>query len=118
MPWTGEEPPFGFSDNPDTWLPMPLDWDECTVDAQEGDPHSFLATFQRAIELRHSRGEFGGGVEFVEMGPDVVAFRCADGLLCVLNTGTEPVPLPDCDVLIASGPTDDGLAPDAAAWLG
>jgi alpha-glucosidase len=117
MPWTGEEPPFGFSDNPDTWLPMPLDWDECTVDAQQSDPHSFLATFQRLIELRHSRGDFGGGVEFVEMGPDVVAFRCADGLMCVLNTGTEPVPLPECDVLIASGPTDGGLAPDAAAWL-
>ena len=35
-----------------------------------------------------------------------------------LNCGTEPVALPDGDVLLASGPLDGQLPPDTAVWLG
>jgi alpha-glucosidase len=35
----------------------------------------------------------------------------------VLNCGTTPVPLPDGEVLLASGPVESTLAPDTAAWL-
>ena len=38
MPWEGEAPPFGFSDNPDTWLPLPPEWSALTVEKQLGDP--------------------------------------------------------------------------------
>jgi alpha-glucosidase len=44
--------------------------------------------------------------------------RGADGVTCVLNTGSSPTPLPDGELLIASAPLVEGrLAPDAAAWV-
>ena len=55
MPWEGDAPPFGFSDNPDTWLPLPPEWAALTVEKQLDDPDSTLSFFRRAIELRHSR---------------------------------------------------------------
>jgi len=58
MPWNGTEPPFGFSDDADTWLPIPADWATVTVEAQAGDPGSTLTFFQQAIELRHGRADF------------------------------------------------------------
>ena len=118
VPWTGDAPPYGFSTNPDTWLPMPPDWAPLTAAVQEHDPESTLALYRRAIELRHDRGEFSASeLEFLDGPPGVVTFRGADGLVCVLNTGTTPVPLPSGDVLIASGPVDDALPPDTAAWV-
>ena len=53
MPWSGDSPPFGFSDTADTWLPMPPDWSGLTVEAQDGVAGSTLSLFRRAIELRH-----------------------------------------------------------------
>ena len=35
----------------------------------------------------------------------------------VLNCGDTPVPLPEGEVLIASGPVDDKLPADTAVWL-
>ena len=116
IPWGGGEPPFGFSTNDDTWLPMPREWKDDTVAAQSADPHSFLATYRQAIEMRHGRGEFEG-VEFVDIAPDVVSFRGGDGMLCILNAGDVPVELPAGEVLIACGLSDGALAPNGAAWL-
>jgi alpha-glucosidase len=118
MPWAGERPPFDFSTNPDTWLPMPADWATLTVEAQDGDPLSTLAFYRRAIELRHGRADFSElALEFLDVAPDVVAFRGGDGLVCVLNAGTEPVALPDGELVIASALADGKLPPNAAAWL-
>jgi alpha-glucosidase len=118
MPWAGERPPFDFSTNPDTWLPMPADWATLTVEAQARDPSSTLAFYRRAIELRHGRADFSElALEFLDVAPDVVAFRGGDGLVCVLNAGTEPVALPDGELVIASALADGKLPPNAAAWL-
>ncbi len=98
MPWNGAEPPFGFSDVADTWLPIPADWATVTVEAQDGDPGSTLTFFQQAIELRHGRADFSDlSLEFLDLGSDVVAFRGGDGVACVLNAGAEPVALPEGD---------------------
>jgi alpha-glucosidase len=118
MPWAGEAPPFGFSDDTDTWLPMPADWTTLTVEAQENDPDSTLSLFRRAIEIRHRRTDFSSlTLEFVEGGSDVVAFRCSDGLTCVLNAGSVTVPLPGGELLIASALVEGELAANSAAWL-
>ena len=45
MPWSGSAPPFGFSSNPHTWLPMPPDWRRLTVERQLDDPASTLSFF-------------------------------------------------------------------------
>ena len=53
-------PPFGFSDNPDTWLPIPPEWAALTVEKQLDAADSTLSFFRRALELRRSRAEFDG----------------------------------------------------------
>jgi alpha-glucosidase len=119
MPWQGDIPPFGFSDNPDTWLPLPPEWAALTVQKQLDDPDSTLAFFRRAIELRHSRPEFGGtAVEWLDSPADSVAFRVSSGLVCALNAGRRAMALPDGEVLLTSDALVDGkLPPNAAAWL-
>ena len=60
MPWAGDAPPFGFSQNPTTWLPIPPEWSALTVEKQRDAADSTLSFFRRALELRRSRTEFGG----------------------------------------------------------
>jgi alpha-glucosidase len=118
MPWSGDTPPFGFSGSADTWLPMPSDWATLTVQAESDDPDSTLSLFRRAIEIRHRRADFSDvAVEFLVSAPDVVTFRCSDGLTCVLNAGAAAVALPDGELLIASAVVDGALAANSAAWL-
>jgi alpha-glucosidase len=118
MPWQGTSPPFGFSSAEDTWLPMPAEWAALTVEAQQADADSTLALFRRAIELRYGRETFDGGVEWLNVGSGALAFRGADGLVCVLNAGIKPLALPDGEVLIASAPLSGGqLPPNTAVWL-
>jgi len=119
VPWRGDAPPFGFSSNPDTWLPLPPEWAALTVEKQLADPDSTLSFFRRAIELRHSRTEFGGtAVDWLDSPADAVVFRVSSGLVCALNAGRAAMPLPDGEVLFASGPLVDGkLPPNTAAWV-
>ncbi|MDV3127720.1 glycoside hydrolase family 13 protein [Mycobacterium sp. 21AC1] len=115
MPWSGDAPPFGFSATADTWLPMPAQWASLTVVHQLDAPDSMLAFYRRAIELRSSRAEFSGEkIDWV----DELSFRLPGGLLCALNAGADPLPLPEGEVLYASGPLPDAmLPPDTAVWL-
>jgi alpha-glucosidase len=121
MPWTGAEPPFGFSGNPDTWLPIPPEWAHLTVEGQLRAPDSTLNFFRRALAIRRERQEFNGTtVDWLHgITQDVLMFRLLDaGLVCVLNAGARPIKLPHGEVLLASGPLLDGrLPPDTAAWL-
>lgn len=120
LPWSGTAPPFGFSSSPDTWLPMPADWASLTVDKQDADPGSTLAFFRVALGLRRQRSEFDGDeLQWLSASADGLAFRrTAGGLICALNTGDRPMPLPSGEVILASAPLVDGRLPtDTAAWL-
>jgi alpha-glucosidase len=119
MPWQGDAPPFGFSSVADTWLPLPPQWAELTVEKQLDDPDSTLSFFRHAFELRRSRAEFRGlAVEWLDSPSESLAFRNSGGLVCVLNAGRHATPLPAGEVLLASGPLADGqLPPNTAAWL-
>ena len=57
------------------------------------------------------------GLSWLDLGPDVVAFRRDPGFVCVVNTGTTPVPLPDGEMLLSSLPIDGGVPSDVAVWL-
>lgn len=124
MPWEGTAPPFGFSANPDTWLPIPPEWDRLTVERQLTDPDSTLNFFRELIRLRRSAFRFdsndrfdGNDVEWVRSDERLLAFR-SGGVLCVLNTGTRAAPLEPGRLLAASAPLTGGrLPPDSAAWL-
>ncbi|GAA3958949.1 glycoside hydrolase family 13 protein [Gordonia caeni] len=119
MPWEGDEPPYGFSSTPDTWLPMPADWGRFTVEVQLENLYSTLSLYRQAIELRYARPEFSGDdVQWYGAPDGCLAFRRPGGLICALNTTDSPVPLPHGEILLVSLPLEQGmLAPNSAAWL-
>ena len=127
IPWEGTAPPFGFTTGQRSWLPLPEEWADRTVEAQLEDPDSTLSLYRAAIEARHSHQTFGGdGIEWYGAPAGCFAFRRADldqaddesGVVCVLNTSGSAVDLPPGEVLLSSAPLVDGQLPsDAAAWL-
>ncbi|MGH3774903.1 MAG: glycoside hydrolase family 13 protein [Pseudonocardiaceae bacterium] len=122
LPWEGSTPPYGFTDTPGSWLPMPGDWADRAVAAQLEDPGSTLSLYRHALQLRREHEAFAG-TELLWYGapPGCLAFLRKEGeLVCALNTSDMQVPLPVGEVLLASGPLSyagDALPPDTAVWL-
>ena len=119
LPWSGAEPPFGFGPGEgQPWIPQPDSWKSLTVEAQQDDPGSTLSFYRAALGHRRRHATPAGEVvELVDGGEDVLAFRRGP-LTVVLNCGEKPVELPAGEVLLGSGPLDQGLLPpDTAAWL-
>ncbi|GAA4061255.1 glycoside hydrolase family 13 protein [Nonomuraea soli] len=117
MPWSGEEPPFGFGAG-DTWMPQPADWRKLTVETQEADLGSMLNLYRTALAIR--REHLGdGSLTWLDLGPQVLAFTRESGLTCVVNFGPDPVRLPAHGrLLLASGSLDgDALPAETAVWL-
>ena len=122
LPWSGSEPPFGFSSGAEvkTWLPQPLSWGELTVEHQEEDVRSFLSLYRTMLDLRRSLPALAvTDLDWLSDDTTVIAFTRGDRFACVVNLGAEPIELPVHDeVLLASDVIDDGmLAPDVAVWL-
>ncbi|TMR24051.1 glycoside hydrolase family 13 protein [Nonomuraea turkmeniaca] len=116
LPWSGEEPPFGFGAGT-PWLPQPEGWRKLTAEAQRTDLGSMLSLYRTALGIR--RESLGDGtLTWLPMGEQVLAFRRDSGLTCVANLGPDPVRLPAGEVVLASGPLEDGALPgDTAVWL-
>src|SRR6185437_8263 len=57
LPWSGAEPPFGFSPpaaRKEPWLPQPKAWHALTVAAEAADPASMRTLYRRALHLRRT----------------------------------------------------------------
>ncbi|MGC5017329.1 glycoside hydrolase family 13 protein [Micromonospora sp. DT47] len=123
LPWSGDEPPFGFCPDGATarpWLPQPADWKDRTVRAQTGDAYSMLELYRAAIAIRRADPALGDGELTWLPAPDaVLAFGRGGGFRCLVNLSDAPVPLPaHGELLLASGSLDDDrLPPDTAVWL-
>jgi alpha-glucosidase len=124
FPWSGDEPPFGFSPPDATaapWLPQPADWRELTVAVQDGDPDSMLAFYRTALATRREQvAELPWPIHWLDPGEDVLAFTRDDGrFACVVNFRDAPLALPDrAQVVLSSAAVVDGLLPaHACAWL-
>jgi alpha-glucosidase len=121
IPWSGTEPPYGFSTGPATWLPQPPGWATRTVEAQTGDPSSMLELYRTALRLRQENPALRR--EPMTWTPDqdreVLAFDRGPGFRCVVNFGADPVAMTTGRVLLASGPlpTDGTLPGNTAVWL-
>jgi alpha-glucosidase len=135
LPWSGTEPPFGFSP-PDAsappWLRQPKEWRDLTVAVESGSPDSMLTLYREALRIRRSGPLLGDGpMTWVPSPEGVLAFDRAAGIAgvangadggcvrCIANISGAPVPFPpQGTVLLASGPLDVGLLPpDTVAWL-
>ncbi|HEY1486462.1 MAG TPA: alpha-amylase family glycosyl hydrolase, partial [Micromonosporaceae bacterium] len=118
LPWTGDEPAFGFSSAGRSWLPQPAHWASLAVTAQSSSASSVLSLYRTALALRRSRfTSLPPSVTWLDgFSADVLAFQRGD-IACVLNFSAAPVALAG-DVLLASGDLDGGLLPpDTCAWI-
>ena len=123
IPWEGTAAPYGFSDSSSTWLPMPDDWTERTVEAQLGDADSVLSLYRSALELRRSEPDLRTRGFGWQIAPEnCLAFRRGPSFVCAVNLGSEPAPMPPGRVLLSSAHpstagSEDQLAPNTAVWL-
>jgi alpha-glucosidase len=129
LPWSGIEPPFGFSPpgaQRPPWLPQPKQWRDLTVEIETGSPDSMLELYRRALAIRRASGALGSGPMSWLPSADgmlgmrgVLAFDRGTSVRCVANLSPGPVDLPGHGgVLLASGPLDDGRLPaDCTVWL-
>lgn len=83
LPWSGAEPPLGFSP-PDAaagpWLPQPKEWRDLTVAAESSSPDSMLSLYREALRIRRSHPAFGDASLAWRQSPaGVLAFDRAGG---------------------------------------
>jgi alpha-glucosidase len=123
MPWRGNAPGFGFGPSASTWLPQPSIYGEYAVDQQDGVAGSTLELYRDLLRYRRALGLGTGSLTFVNgYDDDVVAFVNGSPhggrVLVLANLGSAPVALPEgAEVLVSSGPLEDGLVPtDTAVW--
>ena len=124
IPWSGDEPPFGFS--PDgasaaPWLPQPPEWKSQTVEALCGDSDSILELYRAALAIRRGHPALGDGtLRWLDAPEGALAFSREPGFTCLVNVSAEAVALPTgSEVALASGPltADDQVPPDTAVWF-
>ncbi|MGN6577954.1 MAG: glycoside hydrolase family 13 protein [Nocardioides sp.] len=118
LPWSGEQPPFGFScDGTPPWLPQPPEWSGMTAQSQTGRPGSTLELYREALNLRRRAGT-DQTLRWLGHEEDVIDFRRGSALRCVVNLGRSPHRL-SAEPTLASAPVLPGnlLPPDAAAWI-
>ena len=126
LPWSGTEPPFGFSTSADPWLPQPPEWADLTAERQASDPDSMLTLYRSALRLRRSLPALGdGSLTWIHADDDVLAFRRDPDFTCIVNLGEKPAALPDgvdpdAHLLLSSGRPDatEELERETAWWLG
>jgi alpha-glucosidase len=124
IPWSGQEPPFGFTINGATappWLPQPLSWRMLTVQAQTGDEGSMLELYRRALRIRHEHPALGdGAMRWMEAPEGALAFARDPGFVCVVNMSSDPTPGPRGAALLLSSDAlagDGGVPADTTAWF-
>nr|WP_240943265.1 glycoside hydrolase family 13 protein [Planosporangium thailandense] len=123
LPWSGSNPPFGFSPDGATgrpWLPQPDAWRDLTAQRQDGASGSMLELYRAALRLRRQLpGPGDGELRWLDSSPEALAFACGDAFACVVNLSDEVLRLPrHRAVLLASGELDgDRLPSDTTVWL-
>ena len=120
LPWRKDAPSYGFSDAGLSWLPQPAEWGEHARDVQEQDPDSTLNFYKHALHLRRRLDLGNGTLAWWTDAPDSVVAFVNNGVLAVMNMGSEPLALPAGEVLAASMPAagaNGKLDPDHAVWI-
>jgi alpha-glucosidase len=116
LPWTTSGPSYGFGPG-EAHLPQPPHFAEHAAEAQQADPASTLAFYRRALAQRR-RLQTEESLTWHDERPDVVHFSRPGGWTSITNFGSTPLPLPQGDLVVASGPLDGGaLPPETTAWL-
>ncbi|MGZ4285500.1 MAG: glycoside hydrolase family 13 protein [Solirubrobacteraceae bacterium] len=124
IPWSGQEPPFGFTLNGATaapWLPQPRSWGTITVQAQTGDERSMLELYRRALRIRREHPALGdGAMHWIDAPEGALAFARDPGFVCVVNMSGDHAAAPHgAELLLSSGDleSDAAVPVDTAAWF-
>jgi alpha-glucosidase len=119
LPWEGTEPPFGFGSSDQSWLPMPAEWANFTVEAELDDPNSTLSLYRKALHLRKSLAELHGPAFQWQQAPaGCLAYRRGPNLVVALNATDTAVELPPGQLLLSSAPITGAVLPaNTAVWL-
>jgi alpha-glucosidase len=124
LPWSGLEPPFGFSPPgaaAPPWLPQPASWRDVTAEAQTGKASSTLEFYRRALRIRRMHAALGdGGLTWLDAPTGALAFARDPSFACIVNVSAEPVPVPrNSQLMLASDALDDDrhVPADTAVWL-
>jgi alpha-glucosidase len=124
MPWSGDEPPFGFSPegaSAPPWLPQPAAWRALTAEAQAGDDRSMLELYRRTLRIRRQQPGLGdGSLRWLDAPAGALAFARDGGFACIVNFSGDSVAIPEgAELLVTSDTlTGDGRVPaDTAAWF-
>ena len=95
MRWDDDAPHGGFSDG-EPWLPA-IDVEGGSVAAQSRDPDSVLSLYRDLIAARRELGE---GLELVDGGDDVLAFRRGSDHVVAVNIGTRASAAPPASEIV------------------
>ena len=117
LPWAPTGSSFGFGAD-GAHLPQPQWFAAHSVQAQDGDPHSTLTLYRRALALRREL-QTDEELTWVETGrPDVLWFTRPNGWAVVTNFGSEPFELDSADLVLASADAPLGVVPgETTVWL-
>ncbi|MER5387790.1 glycoside hydrolase family 13 protein [Saccharopolyspora sp. NPDC002686] len=117
LPWTPDGSSFGFGPG-GAHLPQPAWFAGYAVTIQDNDPDSTLNLYRRALDLR-SRLRTQESLEWLDLGPHVVAFRRPNGWTSITNFGDETVVFDGGEQLLSSSATsEDGIVePSTTAWF-
>ncbi|NUR25430.1 MAG: glycoside hydrolase family 13 protein, partial [Catenulispora sp.] len=75
LPWSGDEPPFGFGSG-GGWLPSPPEWKSLTVEAQQDDDASMLNLYRAALQIRRDHPALGDGeLRWLDGPPNCLVFE-------------------------------------------
>lgn len=125
LPWRSGSQAAGFSDGATApaapWLPQPSDWQSYARDTQAGDPASHLSLYRQALRIRSELKLGTGSLQWAEdyCTADTLAFLNGD-ILVLINTGSDPLPLPAGAVIARSLPElgeSSQLESSEAVWL-
>nr|WP_246061442.1 alpha-amylase family glycosyl hydrolase [Lapillicoccus jejuensis] len=124
MPWEKDAPALGFNTTGATWLPQPASYADLAVDQQQGRTGSTLELYRSLLATRRELGLGSAHLRWLEGYGDTVVALASVGadradVAVLTNLGSDPVTLPEGEVLVVSGDLDaDGRLPlDTSAWV-
>jgi alpha-glucosidase len=116
LPWEPTGSSFGFGTN-GSWLPQPPWFGRFAASAQDRVAGSTLEMYRAGLALRRQYFERDEDLRWLDLGPNVLAFERGSKIVCALNYGDRPAPIPAGGVLLSSSDDVDMIAPESCVWV-
>ena len=117
LPWTAEGASYGFGDG-DAHLPQPAWFSQYAVEVQDEQEGSTLELYRSALRLRRELQAAEELTWHESANLEVLHFTRPGGWQVVTNFGDAAVEVPAGELLVSSGPLEDGWLPaNTTVWL-